>query len=288
MMPVPRDSATPTVLVALTTRPDDRPFTFPDVQKFQCLADVIDNIFTRSNLAAQAALQTRTDDLALLARGVAHDLKNLITPISTYLVHMQGKPPANNTDADVYASARHAVRVMTDYVHDTLSCPQRMEPSLEPVCINTLLTTVYEVISCYAAEHNVRLDRANPEGIIYCDRVLVQRMLGNLIHNAVDASTAGQSVSVRVINLGTSWRFQVLDHGCGIPAEYISRIFEPYFTTKVGPNSRGFGLGLSIVHKIVQMHSGTIQVQSTPGQLTVVSVDLPVHPRRSERSQRLK
>jgi signal transduction histidine kinase len=101
-------------------------------------------------------------------------------------------------------------------------------------------------------------------------------MLGNLISNAIDASTPGQSVTVRVMNLGKRWCFQVQDHGCGIPSEYIGRIFEPYFTTKAGANARGFGLGLTIVHKVVQMHAGTIQVQSSPGQLTVVSVELPV------------
>jgi signal transduction histidine kinase len=109
-------------------------------------------------------------------------------------------------------------------------------------------------------------------------------MLGNLISNAIDASAPGQSVSVRAIKLETSWRFQIQDHGCGIPPEYIGRIFEPYFTTKIGSNARGFGLGLTIVHKVVQMHSGTIQVQSTPGQVTVVSVDLPVHALRPARA----
>jgi signal transduction histidine kinase len=277
LMPVPRDSATPTLLLALGRRPDDRPFTFPEIQRFQNLTDVIDNILIRSNLAAQAALQTRTDDIAMLARGVAHDLKNLITPISTYLIHIEGKSPANGTDAEVYASARRAVRVMTDYVRDTLSCPQRMEPRLEAVSVNALLTSVYEVMSGYGAQHNVAITCAGADGVIHCDRVLMQRMLGNLISNAVDASTPGQSVSIHANNLGASWRFEVHDHGCGIPSEYIGRIFEPYFTTKISANSRGFGLGLTIVHKIVQMHAGKIRVQSIPGQSTVVSVDLPGH-----------
>jgi signal transduction histidine kinase len=275
LIAVPRHSKTPTLLLALGTRPDDRPFTFPEIQRVQNLADLIDNILTRSKLAAQAVLQARTDDIAMIARGVAHDLKNLITPISTYLIHVESKSAPNSTEAEVYASARRSIRVMTDYVRDTLSFPQGMEPSLKPVYLDALLISVHEIMCGYAAEHKVEIVPATAAGVINCDRMLIQRMLVNLVSNAVDASKPGQAVSLKAISLESGWRFQVTDHGCGIPPEYIGRIFDPYFTTKASAEARSFGLGLTIVHKIVQLHGGSIHVKSKPGELTVVSVDLP-------------
>jgi signal transduction histidine kinase len=106
--------------------------------------------------------------------------------------------------------------------------------------------------------------------------VLVQRLLGNLVSNSIDASTESQTVSVSVSRVGVNWvRFEVRDAGCGIPAEYISRVFDPYFTTKnFGQEAKGFGLGLTIAHKIVLLHRGVINIQSKPGETRVI-VDFP-------------
>jgi signal transduction histidine kinase len=78
----------------------------------------------------------------------------------------------------------------------------------------------------------------------------------------------------------TGWfRLEVRDTGCGIPPEIQGRIFDPYFTTKqFGEEVRGFGLGLTISQKIVQLHNGNITVRSLPGAGTVISIDLPVAP----------
>ena len=72
-------------------------------------------------------------------------------------------------------------------------------------------------------------------------------------------------------------RLQVTDEGCGIPAENLGRIFDPYFTTKkFGDSARGFGLGLTICQKIVQLHEGYLSVSSEPGRGTTINVDLPL------------
>ena len=110
--------------------------------------------------------------------------------------------------------------------------------------------------------------------------MLLERALVNLVHNAVDASSPGMTVSVAAMP-GRRGRVQLLvaDEGSGITPETRERIFDPYFTTKqYGQEVRGFGLGLTIVQKIAHLHGGSVSVDSTPGKGSIFTIDLPVEP----------
>mgnify|MGYP000332094068 CR=1 FL=1 len=97
------------------------------------------------------------------------------------------------------------------------------------------------------------------------------QVLLNLFLNAVQAMPDGGRLMVRAGWKVQSWRWDVADTGCGIAPERLADIFSPYFTTK----ARRHGLGLSIVHKIVEAHDGTIEVASTPGEGTVFKLRFP-------------
>ena len=101
----------------------------------------------------------------------------------------------------------------------------------------------------------------------------VEQVLLNLYLNALEAMGPGGvlSVSLRKDSDGRI-RVEVSDTGPGIGRDEISRIFDPYFTTK----SSGTGLGLAVVHKVVKAHGGELQVESVPGKGTAVSILLPV------------
>ena len=135
-------------------------------------------------------------------------------------------------------------------------------------------------------KHNIHLISDLPESFeFYGDTILIQRLLSNLIFNAIDASPKESTITLRAIKLpGVTgrppWmRFQIIDRGSGISRENLNRVFAPYFTTKNhGDQTRGFGLGLTICQKIVHLHRGTIALQSTEGQGTTVQIDLPIAP----------
>ena len=277
IVPVPRGSAAPSLLLALSTRVDERPYTFPEIERIMNLAELIDSILSRSKLNTQAASHARVECLSMMSRGLAHDLRNLITPISTFLVHTKSSFPPASAEADVHSAAATAIQTMTEYVRNTLSFPDRLEPSLESVAVDELLRDVRAVMLERAKERGVRLAASvSSVKTVVCDRVLAQRMLGNLVSNAIDASGEGQTVLMAASEIGMGWaRLEVRDSGCGIPPDYISRVFDPYFTTKNrGQEKKGFGLGLTIAHNIALLHRGTINIASTPGK-TVVTVDLP-------------
>lgn len=279
LISIPRGSPTPSLLIALGTKTNGWPYTYPEVERLQNIAELIDNTLTHSRLTNQAALQAKMEHLAMMSRGLAHDLKNLITPVSSFLIHTEGHLAPGTPEADVHAAARHSIRVMTDYLREALFFSERLAPKLEPVVLETVFNAVVKTTADRAATHRIRLlQNVESRAALVADGVLLQRMLVNLVNNAFDASQPGQVVTISVNEHRNRWlRIQVTDQGSGIAAEHLGRIFDPYFTTKeFGDDVRGFGLGLTICEKIANLHGGVIEVQSELGNGTCVSVDLPL------------
>ena len=283
LITAPRGSRTPSLLIALGPKTNEAPFTHPEIESLQNIAELMDNILTHSRMTAQAALQTRMEHLAMLSRGLAHDLKNLLTPVSSFLVHTDGSYAPQTAEAEVHAAARHSVHVMTEYVREALFFSERLEPRFEDVDVARLFQSVQNVTADRAAGRGITvMTDAGVRESITADGVLLQRMLANLVCNAIDASACGQTVWLRARNgvLG-ALRFEVVDRGSGIAPEHMGRIFEPYFTTKeFGDQVRGFGLGLTICQKIATPHGGRISVDSAPGRGTTVTFDLPAAAQR--------
>ncbi len=280
LMSIPSGGASPRI-VALGNRTDNSPFTLYDTQRFENIVELMNNILVHAELSAQAALQAKMEHLAMLSRGLAHDLKNLITPISSFLVYTEGKYPADSTETEVHLAATRSVQIMTEYVREALFFSERLEPRLESTRIVDICNAVLAVTVGRASQRHIVVHRAsNCSDNINVDAVLLQRMLVNLVANAIDASAPGQEVILRAMFVPSEYvRFEVIDQGYGIAAENMDRIFEPYFTTKqFGDDVRGFGLGLTICQKIVNLHAGKIRVQSEVGKGTTVTVDLPLAP----------
>jgi two-component system NtrC family sensor kinase len=109
---------------------------------------------------------------------------------------------------------------------------------------------------------------------VVLDPIEMQQALTNLVMNAVQASSEGGRIDIVLERVGETLRIEVTDHGAGIPASALPHVFEPYFTTK-GPGE-GTGLGLSVAHGIVREHGGHIELASTQGQGTRVTMTLPL------------
>ena len=130
----------------------------------------------------------------------------------------------------------------------------------------------------FAASREVRLQLDIEDGLptVIMNPTEMTQVCVNLISNAVQASKPRSSVTAHLYSLGNSVRLDVADEGHGIPKEEIGHIFDPFFTTRAGEG--GTGLGLSITYGILKQHDGTIDVDSTPGQGTTVSITLPATP----------
>ena len=109
---------------------------------------------------------------------------------------------------------------------------------------------------------------------VLCSPGPLNQAISNILANAIQASSPGQSVRVATRVDGSWYVIEVVDQGCGIPAENLPKVFDPFFTSK--PVGSGTGLGLSIAHQVVAAHGGRIDLDSLPGSGTTVRILLPV------------
>jgi signal transduction histidine kinase len=150
--------------------------------------------------------------------------------------------------------------------------PQTLQ--LKPLNLNTLLRGVAQTANAQGAASRITFAFHFDDGLppINGDSELLQQALLNLVLNACQAMPNGGTVTLETDQTAEGVvRTHVIDQGGGIPAEDLDKIFRLYYTTK--PD--GHGIGLSLVYRIVQMHGGSVEVDSKVGQGTKMTVTLP-------------
>jgi signal transduction histidine kinase len=232
------------------------------------------------DLQRQRGELERTNRLAAwadMARQVAHDIKNPLTPIQLNAEHLrrvhvdQGRPLGSVIDECV-SNILGQVRLLRQIASEFSSFASVPEP--RPVDTN-LLDLVNEVVEPYRSGLAGRVVIAThipPLPIVCIDRMLIGRALTNIIENALHAMPSGGTLTVDAA-LAPNKRVQlrVTDTGVGMDADSIAKIFEPYFSTK----AIGTGLGLTIAKRNVEANGGTISVASESGKGTSVTMTLP-------------
>jgi signal transduction histidine kinase len=224
----------------------------------------------------------RTNRLAAwadMARQVAHDIKNPLTPIQLNAEHIRrvhidrGKPLGSVVD-DSVSLILGQVRLLRQISSEFSSFAASPAPKLVEASIADL---VGEVVDPYKpgleGRVSISVDIAPNLPLLRIDRMLVGRALTNVIENALHAMPGSGSLTVAVDrDTEHTVRIRVIDTGVGMDADSLSRIFEPYFSTR----AIGTGLGLTIAKRNVEANGGTISVESQPERGTMVTIALPV------------
>jgi len=210
-----------------------------------------------------------------LAAGVAHEIRNPLAAISgsvELLARMQ--PAGDDARALMDIVTREASR-LNGLITDLLDFARPRPPDLQPL---DLAATVGELIRVFELdkaleEARVELSAGAPV-MVSADAAQLRQVVWNLVRNAAQASPAGAPIVVTVKVAGTFGELTVRDHGPGIPPEQRAQVFEPFFSTKKG----GTGLGLAVVHRIVEDHQGRIEIRTPTGGGTLMVVRLPLAP----------
>ena len=215
---------------------------------------------------------------AEVARRVAHEIKNPLTPIQLSAERLEAKlsPRLTPEDAQILARSTRtivtqvaALKSMVDEFREYARLPN---PKLEPVELNTLVVDVLALYEQSITKMDVHLEPGLPP--VMGDRNQLRQVIHNLLQNAQDALAGTENPRIDV-STGRNMDEAVLsisDNGPGIPEAIQKRVFEPYVTTK----AKGTGLGLAIVKKIVEEHSGRILVESNMPRGTLVRINLPL------------
>jgi signal transduction histidine kinase len=171
----------------------------------------------------------------------------------------------------------HEIQRLDRVVQGFLRFVRPQDLRLAPVDVNTVLSDVARLARPEAARAGVEivLDLARGLPPVTADAELLAQASGNLVSNGVQAMSGGGTLVVASRRLAPGGvEIRVSDQGMGIPPENLEKIFRLYFTTKPG----GSGIGLAMVYRIVQMHDGRIDVESTVGKGTTVKLTLPATP----------
>ena len=239
-------------------------------------------------LESQLAKLKKLEAVGQLAGGIAHDFNNILTAITAYAEYLRMKVPADTgmkrSVEGILASATRAARL----THGLLSFGEKQQIAWMAMDLNEIVHASREELTRIMGEDiRVRLE-LHPEPLtVMTDREQLALVLRNLAANAGEAMPEGGSFTIRTFPIRAtavaSLQVQappqgfaclsVADTGVGMDAKTRERLFDPFFTTK--GFGRGAGMGLPVVHGIVQQHNGVIEVSSELGEGTEVKIYLP-------------
>jgi signal transduction histidine kinase len=216
-----------------------------------------------------------SDDLDASVSVIAHEVKNSMTCVLGLLSLLKDDVGLDARSLELLRRAAGAVEELDSFVSDLLLYSRRTAPRFERA---DLVSLVDSVAGCLEGktfrDKSVRLTKqfSVPRLEADVDSRQIQRVMMNLLLNAYQAVRGQGNVWLSVGREDDCAVVEVRDDGCGVPAESMDRLFEPFFTT----NASGSGLGLPIARNLVRAHRGTIGVKSGPGAGTSVTVRIPV------------
>lgn len=265
------------------------------------LGDITEQVRARQQLQQQELRLMQAQKLeaiGTLAGGIAHDFNNVLTAILGHTELTLLSLPPSRPEHDSMQQVMRAGRRARQLVQQILAFSRRAETARQPVDVVPLLKETAEflrVLGRGAVAFDVQVTGDVPP--IFADPAQAHQVFMNIGTNAVQAlrGTGGrvtflvEAVAVAAddgtkslaLAPGNYVRVSIQDNGPGMPPEVVMRVFEPFFTTKAP--GEGTGLGLSVVHGIVQQHGGAVTVYSQPGRGTRFNVYLPATTREAPR-----
>jgi signal transduction histidine kinase len=256
----------------------------------QTATNALDTSMLLEDLHRSHALMKRTDrlrSLETIAGGFAHEIRNPLTSIKTFIQ----LAPERKDDPDFI---REFSRIVLDDVYrierlieEILDYARYMEPKLTEEDVNDIVSSCLYFIEVKADSRGIKIEKELAPDLarVMLDRQQIKQVFLNLFLNALDAmGERGGLLRVRTRPLskpgGRPWvQIETEDTGQGIAEANLEHIFDPFFTTKhESGEHEGTGLGLTIVHQIIEEHHGEIQVKSVAGSGTTFLVNLPAIP----------
>ncbi len=240
----------------------------------QMVKDLRFNLSELEKANTEKARMERLSALGEMAATVAHETKNPLNSIRLATSYLK-KNFQGEILSEFLSIIEEEVMRLNDMTSSFLGFSKPAPLTLRTCELNTIIRSTVELVRQEATDRNIEMVVLTDEHIppVQCDYSRMKQALLNLLINALDASVAGDSITITTEAAAGHMRLSVQDTGRGIGPEDIANIFKPFYTTK----TRGSGLGLAIVDRIVKEHQGEISVVSAMGRGTTFTITVPVH-----------
>ena len=214
-----------------------------------------------------------------LSRSIAHEIRNPLNFISLSIDHIREKyPPSAHVDAETFdallSSVKQEIRRLNRLVSDFLDYGKPLKLNIQLTQVDRMLDDVVEIIRAKAAGEGVEIKKQyefSPE--IMVDPELMKTCIMNVLTNAFQAMPEGGTLTIRTERDDGKFLLSVADTGIGVAKENLSKVFEPFYTTK----NTGLGLGLATTKRIVEEHGGKIEIRSEGDTGSDVIISLPLN-----------
>lgn len=276
----PRGSTTPSLLLVLGTKVNHRPFTYPEVQQVQEIAEFMDNILARSRLTMQARQSEQLATIGLLGASLAHEIRNPLVSIKTFahLLPTRFDDPEFRRRFNVLIPAEvDRIDSLTQQLLD-LSNPRRHQ--MERISLHAVARETVDLMLTRAAEARVSMTSTYSAAAdtVWADAGAIRQVLINLLINAfqaLDQQETDRRVDLRTRNSPNgSVILEISDNGPGIPPDQRARLFHPFVSTK----TKGMGLGLAVCADILHEHKATIIVPDIERSGATFRITFPCPP----------
>jgi len=240
------------------------------IKKIKTGSTAVETPAVASDLSENLRRLDRLANLGLVSASLAHEIKNGLVAISTF-VEMLAQKSDDREMAEVVSRELHRINSLATQM---LRFSAHKPAAFGKTNAHDLLDHLLRLLEHQMKGRMIVLERdyrATPDAV-RADESQLQQALMNLLFNAIEAVGNNGTVTVATENTGALLKISISDTGPGISAENLSLLFDAFFTTK----KNGTGLGLAICQRIMEEHQGKIDVQSKVGQGSVFVLTLPV------------
>ena len=237
----------------------------------QRFTGILHDLSARVRIEKQLREQTSLAKLGEMAAVIAHEVKNPLAGVRGAIQIIGTRLPKDSKDASIVTEIVSRIDTLNELMKDLLLFARPPQPKLAVVDIGALVTTTANLLRGDPAFERVQVRVGGEPAHALGDAELLKIVFVNLLVNAAHAMQGRGTIHVSLASIADMCQIAFADEGPGIPADVLEKIFTPFFTTK----SRGSGLGLPTVRRLIEAHHGTISIACPSAGGTVVTVQLP-------------
>ncbi len=235
---------------------------------------VKEDITDRLSLEAELRQAQKLEAVGTLAGGLAHDFNNILAALQGYVTFLKQNPVVNREGGRLLDKIERAVDRGAGLTGKVLAISKPTEAAMSSLNVNEVIEEAVSVLQETTDRRiSFKLDLDSEISPVKGDSGQLVQVIMNLLVNSIQAMPNGGDILIRTRGKGHDVVIEISDTGIGIAPDVLSRIFDPFFTTK--EPGRGTGLGLTMVHRIIESHHGHISVQSVQGEGTTFYLTLP-------------